>query len=444
MLDVVHAHDEATHIAAERGLSPTESRELIRQRQIENHERAKQRVVEGLWESVTPREQREYLQEREYFDGVRERVSVEFSTEADELDDSNLEQEYAEVLRIESIRDPVKRDVEKRRYVRLLAERLDCRPEHAEAIYQRLASRLDDYRQLQKQRQALVLLDHEPQKYDQFIQLTRAGDDAGIDRLFASVEAPEIRERLQTLRANELQITEVIELREAELKEAARREFETTIDGFASMPADRQLLLGSIAESASDDFLAVMRASGLRESGTGFAGTFLRRPLVIDETRRGFLGAASIPTFDACGLQHAAAVDLTDRESFHVFDEFVPHKTAAFLRPFLTATREDSIPTTSELHRTAGILDLLGLRESAADGWMTLREFELLDSTGGPNRAGIDRLLRQLTELSALTQSFDGVSTGMLRRVLTFWQSEGETPQNSTILSAAEVAGLEP
>lgn len=284
VLDVVHVHDEAVESANEQELSGQETTQLIRSRQEENHSRAKRRSLDGLKNAVLPQQDEDYRKEKPYYDSVIEQIDTVFSTDAEAGNDSRLEVEYREVVRIESIRDRKQRDTERARYIDDLATRLNARPKDAEAVYYRMANSLDDFRGLQKQRQAILLIEHDPDSYEEFIQLTERGDHEGIARLFESIESRDLREELQSLRRTELMVEQVIDQREADLMESARQTFGASVSDFETFSPDRQLLLGSIADSASTEFLEIVRAARMNESSLGLEGMFLGRPLIINDS----------------------------------------------------------------------------------------------------------------------------------------------------------------
>ena len=166
-LNVAEVHDFAATEARLRQLSGTERSKFIDRSQRDNHQATKQQVIDSLRAEVIPDSEAELSpHDAEYFQGLDQSLSEIFSGEPDENGNSRLEQEFETVLSIESIEDEAEQEAARRGYIAGLAQRLGARPEDAEAIYWRLAEQPEVYRALKQQRQVLLLIEHEPERYE--------------------------------------------------------------------------------------------------------------------------------------------------------------------------------------------------------------------------------------------------------------------------------------
>ncbi len=433
----------AAEEAARLELGPEAARQHIHQRQREHHAATKQRIVEDLRTTVRADAEDSFSpNETEYASRLNQSLTELFSVEPDESGVSPLEREFEAVLTIESIEEPAEREAARRKYVAGLAARLNARPRDVQAIYQRLTEQPEIYRALKQQRQVLLLIEHEPERYDEFIKLTNTGDDKAIDTFFDSIENDELREQLQTLSRDERAITQFIERRRVERLEQSRAKFGEVIGQYDELSEDQQVLLGRIAETAEPEFLALVREASLAGDADGLSGTVLRRPLRIHDDGRAFLGLAEILQFDGSGIRRAAAVDVARLRHCEVFNELAENTTGRLLEPFFQLDPVESLPVRSDLNRVAHVLDALGLKTGVADGWLILREFQLLNEQSQPNSPGIRRLIRQIQKLSHRNENLDNLAPSVMRRILAFWDAEGTDPRNSTILSANDVAAL--
>lgn len=444
ILNLHDVHEAAVTEARLRQLDERVLEQLTHQTHRDNHAATKQQVIDSLRTEVVPDPSEELSpQDEDYYQSLDQSLSEIFSAEPDGNGNSQLEQEFETVLSIESIEDEVGREAARRGYIAGLAQRLGARPEDAEAIYWRLADQPEVYRALKQQRQVLLLIEHEPERYEEFIQLTRTGDPADIDAFFVSIENEEVREQLQTLRSDEREVTKLIERRRVERLERSRASFSDTISSYDGLTEPQQILLGLVAERSAPEFLTLVREASLVGNSDGLSGTFLNRPLRIEHDGRAFLGSATIRQFDATGIRRAAAVDTARLRHCDVFNELAETTAGRILEPLFQLDPVESLPVQSDLSRIAHVLDTLGLKTGVADGWLILREFQLLDDHNQPNIPGIRRLIRQFQELGHQGgASFDGLDAAMLRRLLVFWDAEGADPRRSTILTANEMVAL--
>lgn len=442
--DVTEIDIQAAEEAASRGLNQEAARHHIHRRQRDHHELTKQRVLRGLRDSALPPESDfaspEDAARRQ---SLEKSINTIFSMEADSHGESRLEAELGAVLKIESIQDQTERVAAKNRYIAELARRLETRPEDAATIYQKLADQPEVYRALKQQRQVQLLIEHEPARYEEYIQLAKTGDRESLDAFVGSIENATLREQLSSLRAEETAVTEFIERRHAERMALSRETFRNSIPGYASLPDQHQVLLGRIAEQASPEFLSLVNGASLSGSEDGLAGQFLSRPFEIRNDGSARIGLADIHRFDATGIRQAAAIDIARSRRFKVFDELPDQTAAALLEPLLQFDRIESLPVQTDLNHVVKTLNALGLRTDIADGWLVLRDFQLLDDHSQPNPPGIRRLIQQLQALAGPSDpSVESIDSTLLRRILDFWDREGHDPRHSTILSPTEASDL--
>ena len=444
LLSLHDVHESVVAEARIRQLGKNELSDLTREVHERNHRTTNQHGIDSLREAVIPARILELPPEEVAYykrlDGV---LGETFSGEHDESGSSRLERGFEEIIDIESIENADERAVARRSHIESLSQRLGARPEDAEAIYDQLAEHPEVYRALKQQRQVLLLIEHEPERYDEFIQLTRAGDDKAIDAFVSSIENDEVRENLQSLRSDESRVTQFIERRRVERLDLSRESFGNDVAGYDRLSTEQQLLLGRVVERSAPEFLALAREASLVGDDDGMTGTFLDRPLHIDHDGKAFLGTVEIQQLDARGICHAAAIDTARLRHFEVFNELTETKAAAILEPLLMLDRIESLPVEADLIRVTEILNAMGLKTAIPDGWMILREFRLLNDRGEPDQPGIQRLKNQLLELTRdSVNGFENLDTAQLRRILQFWDSTGSDPRQSIILSLSEAVAL--
>lgn len=380
---VLHVHDSTRENEGFEILDSDGQSELLKQEHQRNHDHTKQQTLDELKLSVIPAERRSGdIDQQRYHRELETGFDSVFSIEVDQNTESNLERELEAVLAIEAIEDNAERAIGKAKFIAELAERLKAKPKDAGAIYEKLATSSNVLAALKQQRQVLLLLEVDLEKYQTFITLTSAGDEAGIDALIATIENDSVRGQLSKARSTVGLASRVLERRRREKLQISRQKFAAIIPAYDAIDEDWQLALANIAATASPEFLSAIAQSALKQGDSGLEGTWLQRPLLINEFGEGYLGLARIREFSGSGLRDSALLDVTRRRPYRVFAELTEQQTTALLNPFFAFDRIESLPVAQDLKRIDQVLQLLGLEADSADGWMALREWQLVDDQG--------------------------------------------------------------
>lgn len=440
-LNLADAHETADEEAKKRSLTGSDRVDFIADFHRENHKQTKNRALDEIKSAVLPAPDEKLSEDqRRYSAELEKTLDTTFSGES--IDRSRLERELGAVTEIESIEDEGQRDAARSAYIEQMAQHLPARPKDAEAIYEALAEQPAVYQAILQQKQVLLILEHDPDRYEDFIAVSETGDAAAMQSFVMSLNNPSLQTDLQTLQTEEHAVAEFIEHRNEERLAASRETFGDITREFDTLKRTEQLQLGRIARQATPIFLTLADRASLIAGSDSLTGTFLNRPVRIQEGRV-FLGDAEIRTFDAAGIRRAAAVDTARRNQCQVFDELNDEKAAAVLEPLLQLNQIESLPMATDVARLSSLLDALGLKSDVADGWMVLREFQLIKDDGTADTPGIRRLVRQLRALpSSIDASSEILGPATFRLILNFWDHEGAQPRQSTILSLTEVTAL--
>lgn len=213
------------------GKPPTKERE--QQVREEEHNKSRRQIAENsrddIKDVVRPpsrkgrTESKEQKQKREQLES---RIDTVLSDEQGPDGASQFEKHLNDVLRIESIEDEDKREQARVRYLAALQAELGSTPEEARKVYDQLAAKPEVAKLIAQHRQAILIAQHEPDKYDEFVELVEKGDDKAINDFFGKLENPELRKQVTALQENVRVAETVIAIRQTaaqrELKERAQ------------------------------------------------------------------------------------------------------------------------------------------------------------------------------------------------------------------------------
>ena len=270
-----------------RAENPNATKEEKAEAHHEQHEQDRDRITEDAQQRIAsvvrPPDGRPLTEEqRQYYDHVEEKADQLFSAEHDAEGVSNVERRYEEVLRIESTKDEKEREQARRKYISGLQQELGATREDAEAMYDQISSTPEVYRVLQQQKQALLILEHDPESYEQFVALTEEDDPDAMDAFIKGLDNEELSRQLQGLRENEQLSEQVIALRTQEMQqETASLQQETTLqlteqgvslDAIASLPPEGLAAVQNLVQEGGPVVIGALLANGASINDEEFLG----------------------------------------------------------------------------------------------------------------------------------------------------------------------------